>query len=443
MTTPFDPTSFNYPLPEAIHEGQWDIRHGPPSVSIEQRLLSVPLDDTERSYHIRRHEIGRAKWFPEDVGPLALTIGCTPRTLLAIEDAVINRSCANNPSVGVPVYAPDEKNRAFLGKRVSSIPDLKNRMLSAVSLIGSMDYGTIYGMMDPRERRVLDQVEDMLHHTTAAPPKDNSVPDTCLWLEAMFEQMQDEKLSDGIESMMDLRDLSKEYTGDESDHRAKKKRGESVKNWFGNNPKKAEGDGAWYNPKFWYPPRDQRLPGRKMGRKRYAQEYGSVPKRMYRWAIDGQIFERVIKGPGGGILIDASGSMRFSSKQVYTIMAAVPNCTVAMYFGGHNDECSEYGHIVLLADKGRCVTEEVLKSHRYGGDNACDGPALRWLAKIGAPRVWVSDGYVTGPGGCTTDLLYECASICANHNIKRIPTMAQAIKFFQSGCRSTVPSYRD
>lgn len=436
-----DPTSFHYPLPEAIHEGQWDIKHGPPGVSIEHRLLSVPLDDSQRSFHIRRHEIGRAHWFPNDVVPMSHAIGCSPRTLLGVQDAAINQCHSNNEEIGRPRYTSNRDDLKLLARRISSIPDLRNRMLGAISMVFTHEYDQIYSAMDPRERSVLDQVEYMLANPFPKPNQE-AVESTCLWLEAMFESSDKGHFSEGTLSMMDLNRISKE--NDANTKRGDAKRGESTKNWFGNQPRKREGAGRWFEHQWWYPPLSQRLPGHKMGRKKYSQVYGAVPRKMYRWAIDGQIFERVIKGPGGGILIDASGSMQFTSHQVYTIMTYVPNCSVAMYMGGAAPGCSKKGHIVLLADKGRCVTEEGLVEHRFGGDNAVDGPALRWLATVRGPKVWVSDGYVTGVGGCMTELLYECAAICADANIKRIATIKDALAFFKAGCRTTNNvSYRD
>ena len=419
-----DPSDFREPLPEAIHEGQWDVRHGPPSVSIANRLFSAPLDASTRSYHIRRHEIGRAHWFPTDVGPASKSIGCHPRTLLAVEDAVINCTCTNIPMIGKPNYVPTLKEQQFLSKRISSIPDLRNRILSALSLSFSDMASQLSADMDPNEMKVITTVEAMLVHGAERVPTDGSVEIACLWLEAMFDKLQSEKnISDGYVSAMDLQKFAQSHAGDATKYKKGLKR-----SFMGFKPGIGTGSCGWCKVKWHYPPLDQRLPGRKMGRKKYAQEYGAVPKRMYRWGIDGCVFERVVKGPGGGILLDASGSMKFSAEDLYTILTSVPNCTVAMY-------CSRgsIGHISLIAHKGRCVTEEVLSDHRFGSGNGIDGPSLRWLSTIKKPLYWISDGCVTGSGDeIRENLVLECAAICADSNIKRIATIKRALDFFKS-----------
>ena len=272
--------------------------------------------------------------------------------------------------------------------------------------------------------KVITTVESMLVHGAQRVPDDGSVESTCLWLEAMFTKMEAEKkISDGYVSAMDLQKFAKSYTDDEKKHR------QSVaKHFMGFKSGVQAGSSGWCSVTWHRPPLDQRLPGRKMGRKKYAQIYGAVPRRMYRWGIDQNVFERVVKGPGGGILLDASGSMKFSATDLYSILCSIPNCTVAMYCAS-----SSRGHITLIAHKGRCVTEEVLEAHRFGMGNGIDGPSLRWLATIKKPLYWVSDGCVTGNGDeIHANLILECAAICADANIKRIATLKRALSFFKS-----------
>ena len=51
-----------------------------------------------------------------------------------------------------------------------------------------------------------------------------------------------------------------------------------------------------------------------------------------------------------------------------------------------------------------------------------DGPALRWLARQDRPRIWVSDGVVTGVGDDNPNpaMLVEVARIIARSGIRWI-----------------------
>lgn len=143
---------------------------------------------------------------------------------------------------------------------------------------------------------------------------------------------------------------------------------------------------------------------------------------LYRMQTDGVVFRRARRRPGalqrGTVLVDVSSSMNFTDASLDAIVAMLPHATVAVYSGSYRE-----AWLVVVAKNGRRVA-----SMGYGaglvprsGGNTCDGPALLWLSRQPAPRLWVCDGYVTG----TTDVAEdwqaaECAAILTAAGIVQV-----------------------
>lgn len=122
---------------------------------------------------------------------------------------------------------------------------------------------------------------------------------------------------------------------------------------------------------------------------RHAPE-GMFPRYMHRLYTDGEIYaERSRRKGGGAVLIDISGSMSLTAEQVEEIMHDLSCDVIAVYAGSGNT-----GTMRIVARKGR-MAERHEFSLPFGG-NCIDGPALHWLSMQPGPRVWVSDGMVTG-----------------------------------------------
>lgn len=158
-----------------------------------------------------------------------------------------------------------------------------------------------------------------------------------------------------------------------------------------------------------------------MVRKNRALCEGSIPINMHRYSTDGAIFSRKLKRAGGTLLIDGSGSMHWSDTQIAEWVLRRPFGEVWIYagyvkFGPHGR--SNGGILRRIAYKGRCA--DYLGRIEGIGCNVIDGPALRFLASRPGPRMWVSDGYVTGKNEEVTGAhLVECSAIMANGGIKR------------------------
>lgn len=142
------------------------------------------------------------------------------------------------------------------------------------------------------------------------------------------------------------------------------------------------------------------LPGRLRARVRTADE-GMYIREIHRLHLDGQIFGRKDRKPGGTILLDLSGSMSWDIKDVWRVLEQCPGAQIAGYSGNGMS-----GTLAIFAKDGRVCKETELS--RYGGGNDVDGPALRWLCTQESPRIWISDGGVIAPYGSDYQAVREC-----------------------------------
>ena len=190
--------------------------------------------------------------------------------------------------------------------------------------------------------------------------------------------------------------------------------------------------GRWGNMEIVKPELSVNLQGRiKGGRKYRPQDYGVNPKYMNRWCVDKKVFQQKQRVYGGTILIDASGSMSFNGDDILEIMQELPAVTIAMYNHRYYnyDAGRATGHLRIIGDKGKRVTEEYLEQHT-GGGNLVDGPALVWLSKQAPKRIWVSDMYVFGI--CNSNdknLLQECHQIMMRNGIIRLANITEVKRF--------------
>ncbi len=176
----------------------------------------------------------------------------------------------------------------------------------------------------------------------------------------------------------------------------------------------SDGHGEWGVMFTHQPPLTVNLQSRlKNGRSYRPADFGYNPKYINRYCIDKKIFKQKVTALGGTILIDASGSMSFNGQDILEVMQQLPAVTIAMYNGK-----STTGDLRILAKNGKRVTEKYLDEHS-GYGNVVDGPALEWLGKQPARRIWVSDMAVFGAHGDTNgfNLMADVNKLVRRYNI--------------------------
>lgn len=163
-------------------------------------------------------------------------------------------------------------------------------------------------------------------------------------------------------------------------------------------------------------------------RSKSSWKYSEFGTFKYPWralpSSDYQCFSLQRRKYGGTLLIDMSGSMSIKQEEVERILYMAPYATIACYGSGTN---TQFGNIVIIAEDSK-KGEAAFARVRIGGGNVIDGPALRWLAAQERPRIWVSDGVVTGVGDHACVALFEEAEqICHSANIIRIHSLEKLI----------------
>jgi hypothetical protein len=148
-----------------------------------------------------------------------------------------------------------------------------------------------------------------------------------------------------------------------------------------------------------------------------ATEEGSHFRYPERYVSDGHVFSRKVKRNCGTILMDVSGSMDYEREDIRRFSEECPNVTMAAY---GSDSAVRGGFLKIIAQDGRVADEETIMNH-FGGGNLVDGPALYWLADQKGPRIWVSDGMVTGRGEDSEDVLNrECDAVVMRARITHV-----------------------
>lgn len=156
-----------------------------------------------------------------------------------------------------------------------------------------------------------------------------------------------------------------------------------------------------------------------------ATSEGAVLRYIDRYLVDQAVFRRAKRaecGGGGTALIDASGSMSLSVEDVEKIVTRSPaGVTVAVYSGSGGD-----GELRVVARGGKRASARNLKPK--GGGNIVDAPALEWLATQPEPRVWMSDGGVTGVGDMPSPVVTQrCDSARTRGRIRHVKDIDKVV----------------
>lgn len=174
----------------------------------------------------------------------------------------------------------------------------------------------------------------------------------------------------------------------------------------------------------------------KLATGRRATDTGSIPANMARFACDSRIFRSTKPGRDGvAVLIDGSGSLALSEKNIRDILDETPASVIGLYYGAsgsHPDVAKRgktFGELVIVANGKRRVPslEPWSRLQRGMGNNIVDLPALEWLARRKERRkLWISDGLVTGNGNreLRPEYLREIARVIRGGKIVRVASFA-------------------
>ena len=164
-------------------------------------------------------------------------------------------------------------------------------------------------------------------------------------------------------------------------------------------------------------------------RKRRPSYEGVIISNIERFASDQRVFgrKRRKQAHGGSVLIDVSGSMGIDQNDVQKIIRSAPSATLVAIYAGH----SNCGYLRIVVKDGMMCDPNDLEFSC--GANVVDVPSLDWLARQTPPRVWLSDGSVTGTNDQRSpEINAACEAIVQRHNIHHAASTEEVASHLES-----------
>ena len=378
------------PLPEAIDGERWTVKEGTGSCDTVKRILGVPSDESSGSRFVRNHELGHAKITPRVAAfKQCKKFGVSMDAMQVCEDLRVHRFLGLTGIEMSGVLNDDEAEQTV--RKVAG----NDRLLAAL-LVASMhtdDHARFLGAMwlhlDEERHQNLMRMTSMVDARMAQGRgldrpigfRNGTAPSARLF-DALFP------LDGEAGPSLPLENLCM--------------------------PGKAR-QSKWGEMRIETLHTSQNRPVPAAARRIAFSDHGAVLGAAHRLHMDGRVFTRRRRQRGGTVLIDASGSMRFSPSDLERVITAAPLATVGIY-GGRGRS----GTLTIVASKGRMAASALIKAASCQHGNVVDGPALRWLARQPEPRIWISDGRVTGIADQpSSDLAVDAIHICRKARITR------------------------
>lgn len=376
-----------YPVPEMIREGEWEIKKTSDddigaSVNIPKRKMVVPLTADPIALRHRSQQMAHAKFSP-DKAPQSKHFSdtnlraCEAMRMQALQrKAGIDHYKAATYQPQMPMYLNDDSEAAS----------------KLVAAYGTDDQAFMENVVQnghrPKAQKVANKVKKMIWDKESP-----TIEDTKKAARYMTEQLGTSEWDNYRPQEIwgvpwDAYDEGEEDYEVEDELQRLAIEASSI-------PEKMRDKARWGKiSDIEHPPLDHDLLNRrtKLYRKISTAE-GAIPRHMHRYTIDSQIFGRKRRTLVGTVLLDTSGSMHIDKNDVKKIIETIPGSLIAIY-SGHED--GRTGKMRIIAKDGKHCAPGKFKFGSGFGANLIDGPALEWLARQRTPRIWVSDGYVTG-----------------------------------------------
>jgi hypothetical protein len=453
---------------DIAHE-RWTVENcrpvrGEPRTSIDKRIMFAPSTDDDVARAIRGHEMLHAKLSPtEEQMEKWVARGVASSTaMVAVEELRINY-LAEHAGFGVKAHLADG-NEMEAGERLAQSNDWAGAVATCFAtagtaghkkfLTGIRRHNRAWGdaLLDISKRAMREikkaHRDGLLARTDEydgiAPLGFSATERIAEWVDrlASFPPPKDRKSESKSGKGKSKAGMKSDEAGDEDSESVDKSDGvgnEGVADGEGDrngvphqNIKPAESTGRaprWAELRVSREPMP-RLHAGTIGKKRIATNMGRRPRRMHRYMTDPakRVFDRTVRGSGGMVIIDASGSMSFTTEQIVQIVDNAKGATVAIYSDKNRDNGA---NMWVIADKGRMV--ENVEYIDYGHGNGVDFPAIVWGVEnrqnSKAPLVWVTDGGVCGYNDGFHDLLaMQCIEYAKKHGYIVVPHVEEAIE---------------
>jgi hypothetical protein len=417
-----------------------------------QRIMAVPLSVT--GAEVSRHELAHAKWSPVNKPKVkdALRRGC----MEGIEEARVNLGLDR---LGLPFHIVTDEGRRILELLLR---DMEENKLAGAAV---RTIACVATNLDPAMVKILEQFKDrgndnaeivlgirkkLLRKMKSARMRARSTVPTFKQGQRMARWLEKELRREcpaGSDPESQVRQVIVPSRGGT---KVKPARGMPLKQAYRNakQTQTSKGMRNWM-PKtsaFFTPRWGATVPGNMEIRKprltiplkspdlervtkARAADEGTEFRYIERFVTDQRVFKRRAKKRKGGgtVLLDVSSTMELTDGDVMRIVEGSPDATkVATYCGNSVD-----GELRIVVDKGKRASPEDV-AFRYGIGNNVDVHALDWLSCQPEPRVWFTDGGVTGQGHeCDQTYRDVCDTIVSENDIiqcRRVPDVVAALR---------------
>lgn len=166
------------------------------------------------------------------------------------------------------------------------------------------------------------------------------------------------------------------------------------------------------------------------GKRRRPAITGKIPRRPDRLLTDPErrVFSEEVRGQGGVVVFDCSGSMSIQHHHVTSILSAFSGATIVAYANHYSGHPNAW----ILAKNGRMVTEAEFRKLPLHGGNGIDAPIVAWAARQKKTHkdflIWISDGEVTGKNDHQTDELFDdMAAVIRRHGVTNVRHEHEAV----------------
>lgn len=387
----------------------WDVSNGwPPAINSKERKMRTPLVDytcpcgANHARALRLQQYGHLGFTPDNADEQARAYGLevvqSKYRRIAEETRVLQLMRHHvADDFDHPVCIPTLEGQFLRNLASQDVGGMIQTMLVANQTPDGRKVVEKFGANIKRQMPLLfpfiAYVQDSIDTYIGKAGQKGAYEDTldlCYSLESAEESM-----TEMMEAMAEL--AAEEEAADVTEQEM------AIKDWGHRIPEELDGC-RWANMRIEVAPLNMKA-AVKPTRKWTMRDEGVIPKGIHRWSVDGRIFAQPVhKDHGYAVLIDCSGSMSWSPKDLEAILEKAPATTVALYSASGNSG------ILRIVSKGGKRAQDSFIRPPDGGGNGIDGPALRWLAKQKGLKIWLSDGHVTGISDGGSRTLFEDAS---------------------------------
>lgn len=433
---------------------------GEPLTDIKNRVMFAPSTDDDLSRAIRAHELMHSKISPtpEQFAKFIERGFASQKAMTVVEELRVNTLCKK---VGIPVdkFLADG-SELVTGERLAKANDWAGAVAMTIACTGTSGLKPFLNgirrgnrewgkellaiskkaateMKKANKYGRLGRTTDMSDESDLSPIGFLETERIAEWVDRVAEFPPDPpKPPSGSSSSTSIKDSA------EGDEEGKKASHDNTSNYSGEGDKSGKPKPRDISPHAspreaprWADLRVERVTMSKVlhgavGKKRIATNMGRRPRRMHRLMTDPakRVFDKKIRGNGGMVIIDGSGSMAFSEEQIAEIISHSPGCTVAIYSDRNRLQGT---NMWVVADKGKMV--ETLDGCDFGYGNGVDYPAIVWGVENqkhkNAPLVWITDGGVCGFRDSFSQILtMQCLQYAMKNGYIIVPDIEVALQ---------------